>query len=341
MKSIHGNYYFPRSSESKSATVSVVSDTVSIHYDNQCAFIVEQQNVKVSSPIPGVATEIEFDDGGRFIASDASQRLDIGSAQLEKLEKNKPLIFASIALIPLCLWFILAVGMPYVADKSVALVPQSVPEQMGKQSFNIIEELFLEPSELPEDKQAAVKKQWQDAIASLVLSQDVNYNLYVYKSEYFGPNAFALPNGTVVITDALIEKLDDKPDAILAVLLHEIGHVEGKHSLRLVAQSISNTLAIAVIFGDVDTLGEAILGTGSALVMNAFSREMEEEADDYALDHLVKLGKSPEAFGDAMSVFLDLKSQHEESDLLKYLSTHPEVKDRIKKAKEYGLFTEE
>lgn len=341
MQSIHGNYYFPRSSKSKVATVSVVSDTVSVHYDNQCAFIVEKDHIQVSSPIPGVATEIEFKDGGRFIASDASQRLEIGNSQLENLEKNKPLIVASIALIPLCLWFILAVGMPYVADKSVALVPQSVPEQMGKQSFEIIEELFLEPSELPQEKQEAVKKQWQDAIASLVLSQDVNYNLHVYKSEYLGPNAFALPNGTVVITDALIEKLDDKPDAILAVLLHEIGHVEGKHSLRLVAQSISNTLAIAVIFGDVDTLGEAILGTGSALVMNAFSREMEEEADDYALAHLVKLGKSPEAFGDAMSVFLDLKSQHEESDLLKYLSTHPEVKDRIKKAKEYGLFTEE
>lgn len=340
MQSLTGNYYFPKSSESKQATVSVVSDTVSVHYDGECAFVIAKEAMKLSSSIPGVATEIDFEDGGRFIASDAQQRLTLSSARLEGFEKNKILIFASIFLVPFCMWFILAVGMPYIANKSVVLVPQSVSNQMGEQSFDVINELFLSPSELPQATQDKVIAQWDDAVATLGLS-DNKYNLFVYKSDYFGPNAFALPNGTVVITDALIEKLDDNPDAILAVLLHEIGHVEGQHSLRIVAQSVSNTLAIAVIFGDVESLGEAILGTGSALVMNAFSRDMEREADDYALEKLVKLGKSPQAFGDAMAVFLTLKSQHEESDLLQYLSTHPEVKDRIKKAQEYGLFRDE
>lgn len=340
MQTLTGYYYFPRSSKSTQATLSVTEDNVSLHCDGQCSLVVNQRDIRINADIPGVATEIDFADGGRFIASDASQRLTLMTSRLEGFEKNKLLIFSSIFLVPLFLWLILAVGMPYVAEQSVVLVPKSVPEQMGKQSFAIIDELFLEPSELPQARQDAVKLQWNKAVEVLNLS-DIQYNLYVYKSDYFGPNAFALPDGTVVITDALIEKLDDKPDAILAVLLHEIGHVERQHSLRLVAQSISNTLAIAVIFGDVDSLGEAILGTGSALVMNAFSREMEAEADDYALANLVKLGKSPTAFSDAMEVFLKLKSEHEESELLQYLSTHPEVKDRIKKAKEYGLFTDD
>lgn len=336
MEQINGHYYYPRSSRSELAQLKVTDDTLSVFFDGKCAFLLNHSQAKVRSTIPGVPAEIDFEDGGKFIANDGLQRLRLSSSYLEKFEKNKPLIFASIFLVPLFTWLILFVGLPAVAERAVPLIPQSVSNEMGEQSFELISELFLTPSELPEKRQEAVKKQWNDALRALNLPTS-KYNLYVYDSDYFGPNAFALPNGTVVITDDLIEKLDDNPDAILAVLLHEIGHVERQHSLRIVAQSVSNTLAIAVIFGDVEGIGEAVLGTGSSLLLNAFSREMESEADDYALEKLVQLGKSPKAFSDAMEVFLALKSEHESGDLLRYLSSHPEIKDRIKKAKEFGL----
>lgn len=335
MDNINGHYYYPRSSRCEAAQLKVSDDTLSVSFDGQCAFLLNHSQAKVRSSIPGVPTEIDFDDGGKFIASDGNQRLTLSSSFLAKLEKNKPLIFTSIFLVPLFTWLILFVGLPAVAERSVPLIPQSVANEMGEQSFEVINELFLQPSELPIERQEAVKSQWNNALMTLNLSTS-KYNLYVYNSDYFGPNAFALPNGTVVITDDLIEKLDKNPEAILAVLLHEIGHVERQHSLRIVAQSVSNTLAIAVIFGDVEGVGEAVLGTGSSLLLNAFTREMESEADDYALEKLVQLGKSPKAFSDAMEVFLALKSEHESGDLLKYLSSHPEIEDRIKKAKEFG-----
>jgi len=336
IQTIKGQYYYPKSSKSACSQLVISDSSVNLLVEGQSDQITHHDELQWRPNIAGVAIEVDFTDGGKFIATDRHQRLHQTHSRLETFEKNRPLILASVFLVPFLMWFILTVAMPKLAEESVVLIPQSVPNQMGEQSFQIIEELFLSPSELPAQRQEAVKAQWESALTQLSLPT-AHFKLHVYDSEYFGPNAFALPNGTVVITDDLINKLDDNPDAILAVLLHEIGHVELKHSLRIVAQSISNTLAIAVIFGDVEGMGEAILGTGSSLVLNSFSRDMESEADDYALAKLVMLGKSPTAFSDAMKVFLDLKSAHEQGDLLKYLSSHPEIKERIKKAEEFGL----
>lgn len=336
MQIIEGNYYFPQSNKFEQVQLRITDDALSLFNGHECLVTCLPSQVTFSTSIPGVPIEINFDDGGKFVATDHHQRIHKAKLNIELLEKNKSLIIASIFLVPALMWFILTIAMPHLAEKSVTLLPQSVSNEMGEQSFEIINKLFLEPSVLSVERQDAVKTQWSQALKELSLDKE-RYQLHVYASEYFGPNAFALPNGTVVITDDLINKLDDNPDAILAVLLHEIGHVERQHSLRLVAQSVSNTIAIAVIFGDIEGIGEVLIGTGSALVLNAFSREMEREADDYALENLVKLGKSPTAFSDAMKSFLDLKSEHEGGDLLKYLSSHPEIKDRIKKAEEFGF----
>jgi len=336
MQIIEGNYYFPQSNKFEQVQLHITDEALSLFNNHQCLMTCLSSQAEFSPSIPGIPIQINFDDGGKFVAIDNNQRIHESKSNLEFLEKNKPLIIASIFLIPALMWFILTIAMPRMAEESVTLLPQSVSNEMGEQSFEIINKLFLEPSVLPVERQNAVKLQWQQALKELSLDE-TRYQLHVYASEYFGPNAFALPNGTVVITDDLIKRLDDNPDAILAVLLHEIGHVERKHSLRIVAQSVSNTIAIAVIFGDIEGIGEVIIGTGSTLVLNAFSREMESEADDYALEKLIQLGKSPTAFSDAMKTFLDLKSEHESGDLLKYLSSHPEIKDRIKKAEEFGL----
>ncbi|NRA60006.1 MAG: M48 family metallopeptidase [Psychrobium sp.] len=335
---IQGIYYYPASSKAESAELQVTGKNISLHYQQQCILNVHISDVKIGDLIPGVACEVNFGDGGKFVADDASVRIAASSSTLERLEKNKPLILAAIFLVPLLMWFNLTVVMPKIADSTVPFLPDSVSENMGEQVFSIIKKTMLEPSELPLEQQDKVKQQWSDAVSQLGLSTE-KFKLHVFASDFFGANAFALPDGTVVITDDLLTRLDDKPDAIVAILLHEIGHVEHQHSLRMVAQSVSTAVVLAVIFGDIEGIGEVLLGTGSTLLQNAFSRDMEREADDYALNHLVVLGLKPAAFAEAMESFLDIKEkQNEESSggkFLKYLSTHPDTKERIKHAKEF------
>jgi len=331
---ILGTYYFPKSSKAHEAQLQVSGDMISLHYLGTCAEVFDINALKVSTEIPGVPMSIEFPDGAKFTAKESAIRLQPHRSNLAAMEKSKQLIVASVILVPLLLWFMIMVVMPRMAQASVAYLPEAIPEQMGKQAFKLIEELFLEPSTIEESTQQQVKQQWQQALSALNLSSD-KYVLHVYASESLGPNAFALPDGTVVITDELLEKLIDKPDAVLAVLLHEIGHVEHRHSLRMVAQSVSNAVVFAMIFGDLESIGEILLGSGSTLVQSQFSRDMEREADEYALSHLVLLGKSTEAFAQAMQSFLDLSTGDKDPKLLKYLSSHPDTQERIDKARNY------
>ncbi|MEJ2445529.1 MAG: DUF898 family protein [Exilibacterium sp.] len=165
-----------------------------------------------------------------------------------------------------------------------------------------------------------------------------------------------------IVTDDLVKLLEQNPDAILSVLLHEIGHVEHQHSLKLVAQS----MATSVFFGDIEGAGEIIIGAGSSLLQNAFSRDMEAEADEFAFSRLIELGISPAVFADALQALIhatnragssavgaqskepeqaETPSQSEgkstgtsaednEPTLLEYLSTHPLSRDRIETARE-------
>jgi len=190
------------------------------------------------------------------------------------------------------------------------------------------------------------------------------YQLLFRASDSIGANAFALPNGTVIVTDELVELLDEKPQAMLSILLHEIGHVEHRHSLKLVGRSLSTSIVFAVFLGDIEGMGELLLGAGSSLLSSAFSREMETEADEYSFDKLEQLGISPAVFADAMEALQSLsfevkdESQFQPGEEFggadsepqdappeveegfsgpgKYLNSHPATKERIKAARKRG-----
>lgn len=121
------------------------------------------------------------------------------------------------------------------------------------------------------------------------------------------------------------------------MLLHEIGHVEGQHSVRLIAQSLGAALVFGILFGDPEGIADLLLGSGSVMLQSAFSRDMEREADQFAVEQLKVLGKSPSAFADAMSALLNERStdDHGTSTLLKYLSTHPDTRERIEQARQH------
>lgn len=291
---------------------------------------------RFGSAVPGLPVELRLRDGAVFVPSDSRYRwprLSKSSKLAERLESHKLSIVAALLLSPLLLWWIIVDLMPMLASAAVPLVPDSVKQQMGQQTFYSLQKTTLEPTELPAEQQAMVRYHWQMALNQLSLEQR-QYQLHLFKSDFFGANAFALPDGTVVITDQLVSLLKDQPDAILAVLLHEIGHVEGQHSVRLIAQSLGATLVIGIVFGNPEGVADLLLGSGSVLLQNAFSRDMEREADQFAIAKLSALGKSPQAFADAMSALLASHGDDGEhsSALLKYLSTHPDTRERIEQA---------
>lgn len=295
------------------------------------------EQYQFSQVIPGLAVDLELADGGLFTPADPQFRWPQLSRQqglAAWLESHKLMILTAIIGAPLALWWIIAIGIPATASSMVPFVPEQVRQKMGQHSFYTLQKTTLQPTELSTEQQQQLQELWQQSLAQLELRYN-DYQLHFYRSRLLGANAFALPDGTVVMTDDLVKRLADKPDALLAIMLHEIGHVEQQHSMRLVAQSLGAALVFGVLFGDVETLGELVLGSGAGMLQNAFSRDMEREADEFALSQLQRLGKSPNAFAEAMEALLqqDADADFDSSSLLKYLSTHPATSERIEQAR--------
>jgi Zn-dependent protease with chaperone function len=151
-----------------------------------------------------------------------------------------------------------------------------------------------------------------------------------------GANAFALPDGTIVMLDELVDLTKDDNE-IIAVLAHERGHVERRHALRMVLQSSVVGLALAWYVGDVSGL----LATAPAIIAQAkYSRDMEREADIYAEQTMLANGLSPCLLGTMLDKLeaahlAKFKEQHPVADADKadaamdYLSSHPATKERM------------
>ena len=128
------------------------------------------------------------------------------------------------------------------------------------------------------------------------------YDVQFRQSEAFGPNAFALPDGTIVFTDDWAELLEQEQRLLEAILLHEIAHVN--HSMQMVAESIVATIAISYFVGDVSGAVEAFMGVGTSVMQNDSHRLMNE-ADNYAIEQLREM-RGPQDFADAMKRSLNL-----------------------------------
>ncbi|MCQ8877693.1 M48 family metallopeptidase [Pseudoalteromonas shioyasakiensis] len=338
---IKGCYYYPNSSQHQQCFAASNKSQIQLVDSQQrntllSVLITECQ---IESPLPGVASELNFAGGGRFVPEDINHRwafTHTKTGMSERLEKSKPLILASVILIPLLLWFILYRGIPAIAVYSVSLASPATVEAMGNQSLKVIEKVALAPSQLPDETQNNIQQQWQQMLDELNLDSTI-FRLSFYQSDYFAANAFALPHGRVIVTDELVTLLKDKPDALRAILLHEIGHVEYQHGIRLAAQATASTIVLAVIFGDLEGITEVVLGSSSSFLQQAFSRDMEREADKYAIEKLIALGYSNNDFADAIQALqnkLDEQAQLDDS-WFKYLSTHPSSQERIDFARQY------
>jgi Zn-dependent protease with chaperone function len=147
-----------------------------------------------------------------------------------------------------------------------------------------------------------------------------------------GPNAFALPSGTIVFTDEMV-RLAKHDDELLAVLAHEIGHIVHRHAMRRVIQDSLLSFALLAITGDISGSSELFLALPVLLTELAYSREFEREADRYALDYLRSRNTSPLHFARLMRRVEQKIAPNAKGTIGKlssYLSTHPMTEERLR-----------
>lgn len=154
-------------------------------------------------------------------------------------------------------------------------------------------------------------------------------------------NAFVTSGNRMFITTELLLTAD-RPEEVIGVIAHELGHISGGHIVRLgeeirriTAQSIvTSLLGIGAILAGAGDAGAAILYGSQAGATNqflSFSRIQENAADQAAIRTLEAAGHSPEG----LASFLQKLSDQEllpASQQDAYLRTHPLTRKRIETA---------
>ncbi len=144
-------------------------------------------------------------------------------------------------------------------------------------------------------------------------------------------NAFALPNGHLIIYSGLIKNSDNQEE-LSGVVSHEIAHINLNHVMKKLVKEIGLSVLISMTTGNSGY--EVIKETAKMLSSSAFDRSLEKEADIKAVDYLVQAKINPEPFAEFL-----FKLSDEENTATKYLtwiSTHPDSRERAEYIIEYS-----
>ena len=232
---------------------------------------------------------------------------------------------------------------------------QKTNNVIGAHTFKFLDEYLFDESAIDEERQNEIRTHFEQKLVSSFQTQEkIDFNLHFrdWSSNGQGiPNALALPSGDIIVTDKFIE-LSENQNEIDSVLLHEIGHIAHRHSLKMVVQGTIVTTAIMTITGDVNGLADMGIGLGSLLLSANYSRDFETEADQFAFDKMLEIGIDPIAFSNIMRRMTEYseelmgsgkqknetpdKEVSDESKLSDYFSTHPETDKRRENAQRYS-----
>jgi len=295
--------------------------------------------LKLSAPVGRFGRTLRLSDGGSceiddvaFIAA-LEEVLGSGFQSLvHRLESSlKYALLALVATVLLIVGFI-QYGIPTLARIAAFSLPVETESLIGGQSMELLERVYFEETQLSAQRQDELSAAFAAVVADV--DPEGDYRLLFRASKPLGANALALPGGTVVVTDDLVELVDDDLK-FASVMAHELGHLQQRHALRHVLQSMGTGLVVVAITGDITSITSVAAALPTALVEAGFSREMEREADDAAAAWLHRNGHGVELYGAFLSrLEEDHYARHpdaskDDASVGDYFSTHPATRERI------------
>ena len=165
-----------------------------------------------------------------------------------------------------------------------------------------------------------------------------NKNIKVHIIKDDNPNAFVIPKNKLIVSSGLLEQSPDYV-SLLAVLAHEVGHLEYFHLEKrkdtLDKFSKINLISnLALITGSILTQDPQVLGGTVASQVNinnfyfSFNREQEREADLYSIKTLQKLNLPSESIKELLKILEKNALDRGLDENYQKFSTHPIFKER-------------
>lgn len=260
-----------------------------------------------------------------------------GTGWAERLETRWRYALGALVLVVACgvggyVW-----GIPLAGEVLARKAPPWVVEAIGRSSRQQLETLgFGPPRELLTDEERHVTARF-----AALLPPDAPHYVIEFRTWHQRANAFALPDGHIVVTDGMEQFARGHEDALLFVLGHEMGHLYYRHSLQSLTRASLLSGAAAYLFGDVSSALAVLAGGLGSL---HYSREFETQADDYGIallrSHGISTAPAADLFdrieasggnaGPQKSRPTTASGPHR-VDFPGYLSTHPATSERTAK----------
>jgi len=184
--------------------------------------------------------------------------------------------------------------LPLIAARLTLLVPIAYERRLGDAVYGQVTTIFGH-GECRQDRNpsgAALAVLFAQLRSAAGLTPD-DVSLVVLRSPV--ANALALPGGRIIVLEKLIN-MTQTPDELAGVLAHEIGHVVHRDGMRLLIENGGAGFILGTVLGDYAGASAILLGA-RALTQAAHSRDAERAADDFAVDIMLKLRRSPAELG--------------------------------------------
>lgn len=225
-----------------------------------------------------------------------------------------------IALL-LVLFGLFCAGGYLLLTRAYLLVPVSVDKQLGK----IVSQQVL-------GTQAQYRNPQLDAvlarIAARVIPKQTPYTYTIKVVDNPEQNAFALPDGTIVIFSGLV-KASEKPDEVAGVLAHEVSHVEKRHGMRQIVRALGISFIVSLALGaglEQIEIARTIGDLSTLLIILKYSRAFEKEAD---LNAVTLLHNGKISAKGLTSFFTRMSKEEKQMALPGWAVTHPLPAQRI------------
>lgn len=304
-------------------------------------------DVTLAEPFARAPRVLYLPDGARCEVADAAagqalaDALGFRPSAVMRWQQRWPAALAALVMLVAIGAAIAIWGIPAAAERIAASVPPEFDQKLGQTGLRALERGMIEPSRFSEPRIAQI----QQVMASIMPAHPrIPIRLLVRNSPRLGANALALPDGTIIITDNMVRAIarenndeftPSQKAALAGVLAHEIGHVEHRHTVRVLARSSLTAAASAALFGDFSAVAA---GVPALAVRMRYSRDMETDADDFAAASLRGAGMPTAPLADLFDVFDAVNSKDPSAGLpgwlrttASYAASHPESGERARR----------
>lgn len=293
------------------------------------------EDINVDPPLGSSARRMVFSDGTLFETTDfdAVTQLtgETRGGLLHSLEAFSPRLVGVVVACMVAIWVMWRYGLDILSGVAVAMTPQVFVEQLDRGTMSTIDFTMASPTKLEQSEQDRVREIFTKMISHMPekAKGDTEFELLFRSMPRVGPNAFAMPGGTVVMTDQFVQRFSDD-DILAAVLGHELGHVVEQHGLRQLYRSLSIYVLIAFLAGDTGPILEDIVLEGNLLLSLNYSRKHERSADQFGLRLSRDAGFDPAGLKEFFEFVVKMEGNTPE-----WLSSHPSSKERLKAIEEF------